>query len=199
MIRTIHVRTTLMLATASAVVLVAGCGGTAPSSTSAGTGPPKGLGADAYKFSRCMRQHGVSSFPDPKVINEPGHQGVEIHITPSISGSPAFKTAQNACQGIMPGPGGNDGDSPQQVAARVKGLISFANCMRSHHVSTFPDPTTRGQITPTMLRAAGINLHAPAVDAAALACVPASGGQLTSAQVEQGIHGGGSSSSSSSP
>jgi hypothetical protein len=190
--RIMHLRTPVVLASASVALLVAGCGGNAPSSTTSAGGPSSHtLDADAYKFSRCMREHGVANFPDPKVINQPGHSGVGIQVTPALTGSPQFKTAQHDCQGIMPGPGpGNGGPSPQQQAAHLKGLRSFATCMRSHRVPTFPDPNTQGQITPTMMSAAGINLHAPAVAAAATACVSASDGQVNAAAVAQAVHGG---------
>ena len=190
--RITHLRTPFVLASASVALLVAGCGGNAPSSTTGAGGPsPRTLDADAYKFSRCMREHGVSNFPDPQVINQPGHSGVGIRVTPALTGSPQFNTAQHACQGIMPGSGpGNNGRSPQQLAAHLKGLRDFATCMRSHRVSSFPDPNTQGQITPTMLSAAGINLHAPAVAAAGMACVPSSDGQVNAAAVAQAVHGG---------
>jgi hypothetical protein len=182
----LHIR--LLLAIAGGALLAAGCGGTSkPPSAGAGGPSPDGISA-AYKFSRCMRQHGVASFPDPVVHSLPGHESVGIRITPALTGSPQFKSAQKACQGIMPGPGpGNDGRSPQQLAAHVKGLVAFSGCMRTHHVPTFPDPTTQGQLTPAMLAAANIDLHAPAVRSAALACVPASEGQLSAAQVAQAL------------
>lgn len=167
----------------------AGCGGTTkPPSAGTGGTPPKNIVSSAYKFSRCMRQHGVSGFPDPVVNSSPGHQSVGIQVTPTETGSPRFASAQKACQGIMPGSGnGDSGRSPQQLAAHIKGMVAFAGCMRSRHVPTFPDPSTQGQITPAMLSAANINLHAPAVRAAAIACVPASQGQLSAAQVTQAL------------
>ncbi|MDQ6777403.1 MAG: hypothetical protein M3071_14560 [Actinomycetota bacterium] len=187
MTKTTQLRIPVVLATAA--LAAAGCGGTAtPPSPATGSAPPKNIVSAAYRFSRCMRQHGVTGFPDPVVRSSPGHESVGIRITPVLTGSPQFKSAQKACQGIMPGPGpGNGGPSAAQTAARVKGLVAFAGCMRSHHVPTFPDPTTQGQITPSMLTAAGIDLHAPAARAAAVACVPASGGQLTAAQVAQAL------------
>jgi hypothetical protein len=176
-----------MLATASAALLGAGCGGQGPSSPQAAGGPSRSIDA-AYKYARCMRQHGVASFSDPRVINEPGHQAVGIHITPAISGSPQFKTAQHACRGIMPD--NTNGPSPQERAARLKGLLGFASCMRTHHVPTFPDPNSQGQLRPETLTAAGIDLHAPAVRAAARECVPASDGQVSAAQVAQAVGAG---------
>ncbi|HWC87661.1 MAG TPA: hypothetical protein VG388_14070 [Solirubrobacteraceae bacterium] len=195
MIHLTQLRTSLALASASAALLAAGCGETSPTSANAGGGPA-GDAAAAYKFSRCMRQHGLPNFPDPKVINQPGHQGVGIHVTPATTGGPNFKTAQKACAGIMPGAGNGNGPSAQERAAHLKGLLSFATCMRDHHVPGFPDPNTQGQITPQMLSAAGLNLHAPAVKAAAMTCVPASQGQVSAAAVAQAVNGAGSGSSS---
>jgi hypothetical protein len=189
MTKTTQPRIAVVLAIAGGALLAAGCGGTAKPPANAGNGSPKDGITAAYKFSKCMREHGVSSFPDPVVQSSPGHQSVGIAVTPTLTGSPNFPSAQKACQGIMPGsgPGGGNGPSPQQIAAHVKGMVSFAGCMRSHHVPTFPDPSTRGDLTPAMLSAAGINLHAPAVRAAAIACVPASQGQLTAAQVTRAL------------
>jgi hypothetical protein len=58
-------------------------------------------------------------------------------------------------------------------------------------VSNFPEPNAQGDLTPEMLTAAGINVHAPAVDAAASACVSASDGQISAANVAQAEAGGG--------
>ncbi|HWF49188.1 MAG TPA: hypothetical protein VG294_00975 [Solirubrobacteraceae bacterium] len=188
MTKTMQPRIAVVLAIAGGALLAAGCGGTAKPPGNSATGAPGNGAAAAYRFSKCMRDHGVTSFPDPVVHSSAGHQSVGIAVTPRLTGSPAFGSAQKACQAIMPGSGpGGDGSSPQQIAAHVKGMVSFASCMRSHHVPTFPDPSTQGQLTPAMLSAAGVNLHAPAVRAAAIACVPASQGQLTVAQVTQAL------------
>lgn len=189
-----QLRIPIVIAVAGTAVLVAGCGGAGKPSSSGSSAagiPPASIVSAAYKYSRCMRQHGVSSFPDPQVVNSAGQHGLSIHITPAIVGSPQFAVARTACKGIMPGAGNsNAGPSPQQVAAHLKGLVSFADCMRQHGVSSFPDPTAQGQFTLQMINAAGINLHAPAVRTAARGCVPASDGQIPAASVNQALNGG---------
>jgi hypothetical protein len=189
MTKTAQLRIPVVLTIAGMALLAAGCGGTVKTpSAGTGTGPPADGISAAYRFSRCMRAHGVANFPDPVVHSSAGHVAVGIRVTPGASGSPQFKSAQKACAGILPGPGGgNGGPSPQQLAARVKGLVSFAACMRSHHVPNFPDPTTQGRLSLAMVTAAGINLHAPAVRAAAMGCASASEGQVTAAQVAQAL------------
>ena len=59
--------------------------------------------------------------------------------------------------------------------------------MRDHGVNNFPDPTAQGQLTLEMVSAAGVDLQAPSVRSAALACVPASHGALTKAAVERAL------------
>ena len=190
-----HRRIPVASAIAATVLLAAGCGGankpsSGTSASGAAAGQSSGIAA-AYKYSRCMRAHGVTSFQDPHVTSSAGHTSVGIMVNPSITGSPDFKSAQKACGGILPGPGNsNNGPSPAQQAAHLKGLLDFATCMRSHHVPSFPDPNAQGDITPAMLSAAGLNLHAPAVDSAAFACIPASNGVLTKAALNAAINGG---------
>jgi hypothetical protein len=66
--------------------------------------------AHALKYSRCMRAHGISDFPDPQ--SQPGGGiAIRIHATPGQSSdlnpqSPQFQAAQRVCQGIIGGPFG---------------------------------------------------------------------------------------------
>ena len=136
-----------------------------------------------------MRSHGVSNFPDPKVgPDENGSQRVAMVVPSTLSGSPAFKSAENACQPLMPTP---VKVTPAQQHARTSDLLSFARCMRAHSIENFPDPTSEGQITREMLTAAHIDVGLPGVQRAALACVPASHGAISAADVRRAINHGG--------
>ena len=183
-------------AIASLALLAAGCGGTSPggSPPTANGVPPKSIVSAAFKNSSCMRDHGVPNVPDPQVINTPGQQGLILHLQPSVAASPQFKAAQKACRGILPAPGNGNvhvGESPQQMAEHLKGVLGFARCMRSHSVPSFPDPNAQGELSIEMVNAAGIDLHAPAVQAAARACVSASDGQITAADVYRALNSAG--------
>jgi hypothetical protein len=185
-----------LIAPAAAITAfaVAGCGGSNKPPATAGGSPSKDPGVQAaYRFSACMRQHGVSSFPDPVVHTSGNSQSIGIKVDPTITGSPAFKSAQNACKGILPGPG-----SPAQQQARIRyriqHFVAFAACMRSHGITSFPDPNSQGDIPQTLLAQAGINIHLPNVIAAARACVPESGGLLTQAAISQATGSGSGSS-----
>jgi hypothetical protein len=105
--------------------------------------------------------------------------------------APAFKSAQKACQGILPGPSGvNPAEQAQQQHVREQEFLAFAKCMRSHKVSDFPDPTSTGRFTRQMLSAAGVDVRAPFVQAAAMTCLPAAGGAITAANVRAAATGG---------
>lgn len=55
------------------------------------------------RFAKCMRSHGVPSFPDPKIISN--HGGNQVAYLPGINmQAPAFQTAAKACGGGPKGP-----------------------------------------------------------------------------------------------
>ena len=96
--------------------------------------------------------------------------------------SPAFASAETACQHLLPSGGAPSQTATQRRAQLVAGL-AFARCMRSHGIPSFPDPTSGGQLTHEMLAAARINIHQPAVVQAADACVSVTHGVITKAAV----------------
>ena len=135
---------------AGLTLLVTACGGspgshvaqfrstTASSATQGGTGPPDaGKYAASLAYSRCMRSHGVPSFPDPKQV------GGGIQIPGSAPGidpqSPLFKSAQKSCKHLLPNGGQPPTHAEQQQA--LTRLLHSSQCMRAHRIAGFPDPT----------------------------------------------------------
>ncbi len=173
---------------------VAGCGGSNNNNNATGngnSGSSQNFVADAYRYSACMRRHGVPSFPDPHVVaNSPGHQAIGVRpMSKSVINTPQFKVAREACKGIMPGPeNANPKEATEHEHARARYMLAFAQCLRSHGVAGFPDPNAQGELTPEMVRAAGVDLQAPSFLVAAKACVGVTHGALTAAQVEHAIH-----------
>jgi hypothetical protein len=127
-----------------------------------------------------MRSHGVPNFPDPTS----GRAFKNAFNTKS----PAFASADAACQHLMPA-GGQPNQSVRQTPAHVTALLAFARCLRGHGFANFPDPTSNGQVTHQMIASAGINLHQPALVQAADACVGATHGVITRAIVARFIAG----------
>jgi hypothetical protein len=182
----------LTIAVGLTAVLLAACGGSNKPSSAGSSGSAHGAFtlANAEKYPDCMRAHGVGNFPDPQVKGKT----VQIRIDPSITGSPAYASAQQACAYLIPAAVGPDaGLSAAQQQARSAGLLAFAACVRQHGFPSFPDPTRQGQLTVQMIRQAGINLAQPAVRRAGDACVASSRGQITKADVARAIANAGGS------
>jgi hypothetical protein len=102
-------------------------------------------------------------------------------VPASVGNSPKFKTAEKACQGLQPGP--NSNSSSGQHGLRGAVLLAFVRCLRSHGLSSFPDPDRNGQLSPQMISAAGIDLRGPAFLSAGRACVGVTHGAITPADV----------------
>ena len=171
-------------------VTVAACGGSGKPSGSTGTTVPSSatLMADGYKYSACMRNHGITAFPDPQFSH--GGQSMSIHITANMDvGSPAFNTARKACAHLMPGGGKqiSNGPSAAQTQAQTAAYVAFAACMRKHGFPHFPDPNGQGQLSLSAIQAAGINFNEPALKPAADGCTSVTHGLITKADVAQAI------------
>ncbi|HKO26692.1 MAG TPA: hypothetical protein VJU80_04480 [Solirubrobacteraceae bacterium] len=168
--------------------IVAGCGANKPTGSTGGSSA-KNPAASAYAYSRCMRSHGVSNFPDPKVSVSAGHSSVGIAVNPSITGSPKFGSAQKACQGILGGPAMSQSQMRAQQQAHARILLAFARCLRMNHVGDFPDPNAQGQLPLPTVIAAGVDIHSRQFLDAARACVGVTHGEITMAQIEAEING----------
>jgi hypothetical protein len=167
--------------------LAAGCGSNGPSTTT-GQSAQGGANPDvtaAYAYARCMRNHGVSSFPDPKVHISGNHGSVAFAVNPSETGSPKFTSAQKACHSILPAPG----STQREDQAHKQILLAFARCLRAHGVQDFPDPNAQGQLQLSTVVAAGVDIHSHTFLAAAQACVGVTRGTITMAQIRAGING----------
>ncbi len=204
----VSLRVAACLATAliAVGVLVAGCGGNSPSggvaslgthtsttstsSTAAGStgGGESSPGSHAVAYSACMRSHGVANFPDPQVSNNGNEHKVAMRVTPGITGNPHFKSAQQACNKLLPGGGPGSGSSHQITPKEQSQYLKAAACIRSHGVPSFPDPTFSGG--GVHIEHQGLNESSPAFKAAVQAC---------ESLIPGGVHGGSGSSAQAAP
>jgi hypothetical protein len=89
----------------------------------------------AARFSECMRDNGVSEFPDPDASGQLTIDAV-VNRSSLDTSSPAWKTAIAACRDLQPsGFMGHKRSDEQQSAA-----LEFAQCIRENGVEDFPDP-----------------------------------------------------------
>jgi hypothetical protein len=124
---------------AIAVALLAGaCSGTAASLSGGGPANAADSANSALVgFSRCMRSQGVRNFPDP----EPGGGDAKFPSARQLGvSSSQYQASENACQHLLP-VGLDDQFPPAEVALLLTGMREFSECMRSHGVSNWPDPT----------------------------------------------------------
>jgi hypothetical protein len=113
-------------------------------------------------YSRCMREHGVPKFPDPK----PGPNGEpNLQITPDQLGvgQAQLQAAEQACQGLAPP------SSPARQQGQYEGALKYADCMRKNGVPDFPDPK-RGANGGVILGGSGVNPNSPSFQKAQQAC-----------------------------
>lgn len=153
-----------LLATIPCALLIAACGSSSKPSAAAASADP------ALQFSRCMRAHGVTDFPDPDAQGE-----IAIHDSSGLNPqSPAFQAAQQACGRFSP-----KGPPPTTSASQRTAALRFARCMRANGQPGFPDPTLRapaGESRALVLRGMvfplgpGIDFKSPAFRQAASRC-----------------------------
>jgi hypothetical protein len=139
-----------VIATVALTLLAAACGD-GPASTASGGSPDAGGTASslsAVAYSSCMRSHGVPNYPDPGDGGQlPKASAQQLGVSSS-----RLQVAEQACQQLYPTDGGSfqqliqecetTGDCPQAVVQRALNVMrEYAQCMRSHGVPNFPDPT----------------------------------------------------------
>jgi hypothetical protein len=134
-------------------LLAAGCGsnpswpGVATSSTTSNAASPSTSGGNQatglVAYASCMRSNGVPNFPDPTASGGIPKEGV-ISAEGAVSNS-QVRTAQNACENLLPAGGSLSGKTGQPVTTQDRqDYLKAAACMRSHGTANFPDPTFLG-------------------------------------------------------
>lgn len=142
-----------IIAAAAVTLLAAACSGSRPATgSSPGPSGSSNAGAaanstSAVRYSNCMRSHGAPNFPDPGSNGQlPKTSAQRLGVSSS-----QLQAAQQACQHLLPNTGSFlqqaqqcflTGDCP---AALVHQILTaerrFAQCMRSHGVPNWPDPS----------------------------------------------------------
>ena len=155
-----------LLAAALACLALVAAACSSPAKTGTGAGPAHGSARQSeLAFSRCMRAHGISDFPDPS-----SHGGIALNGGPGSDlnpSSPLFKAANNACKPLLPP---QKALSPAQQAAARAQALRYARCMRAHGISDFPDPNARGGIALSPKPGGDLEPNNPRFQAANQAC-----------------------------
>jgi hypothetical protein len=121
-------------ALAMAALIAAGC--SSGSAENGDTTSGSSTGNKAMKFAECMRDNGVSEFPDPDASGELTIDGV-LNGSSLDPSTPAWKEAIRACKDLQPaGFTGDEKVTPEEREVRLE----FARCIRENGVEDFPDP-----------------------------------------------------------
>ncbi|WP_127504518.1 hypothetical protein [Actinoplanes solisilvae] len=89
------------------------------------------------KFAQCMREQGLTWFPDPDT------NGRTIVKTPKDLDPKKFDAAREACKEFAP----DGGDPGEMDPAMLEMARKMAKCMRENGVPDFPDPQPNGSIS----------------------------------------------------
>jgi len=123
-------------------LISAGCSN-APTGTGS-TGNAAANHEQAMKFSQCMRDNGVSAFPDPDAS---GSLTIDAVANGSLvdTKSATFQQALSTCRDLEPAGFMGQKRSAQQQEAALK----FAQCIRDNGVKDFPDPAPDAPLVDT--------------------------------------------------
>lgn len=160
-------RSALAIVAVAAGVATVGCGSNSPTSTQSAKRFVSHALAEQVAYAQCMRTHGVPGFQDPTLKRSALGVGVSQGVPASVGQSPAFNSAQRACQKLLP-PGSQGPGSQPVTAAQHAQMVTFAACVRAHGVTDMPDPAANGvfHLPPQ------INQDAPAFQSAIKHCIP---------------------------
>jgi hypothetical protein len=140
-----------LAALAMVALIGTGCSNGATENGDTGSGSNAGTGGNnrnitdrdkAVQFAECMRDNGVSEFPDPDASGGLTIDGIVngSSLDPSTA---AWKEAIAACKDLQPP--GFTGDG-KRSAEEQKAALEFAQCIRDNGVKDFPDPTPDGPL-----------------------------------------------------
>jgi hypothetical protein len=113
-------------------------------SSSNNSSPAATRAAAAIAYSRCMRSHGVPNYPDPSSSGSLPKGNAQAFAVSSSQ----YQAAEQACRQRLPSGGSASltqclmtGDCPRSVVGpALEEGRKFAQCMRSHGVTNWPDP-----------------------------------------------------------
>jgi hypothetical protein len=147
-------------------LMVSACGGSTGSHFAqvAATTPTTNA-QSMLAFSRCVREHGVTNYPDPGGNGQLPASGKQI-----ARSSPRFPAAENACMHILPSGGAAE---TQGDKVKLAFALKVARCVRSRGFPNYPDPTTSSassQGSGTRFAGTGIDTKSPRFQTTEMVC-----------------------------
>jgi hypothetical protein len=149
-------------------LLVAACGGGSSAAPPAvGSQGLSAITTQALAYAKCMRSHGIPNFPDPTVHDNAQSQSVAFGMPSGVEAhSPQYLSAAKLCQKQT----GFGHISPAQLQQGMNAMLKYAECMRSHGITNFPDPAENRQNISFNFTGTGLDQNSPQFKAANKAC-----------------------------
>ena len=153
----------------------------AASGTAGSTAGSSATAQSVVAYSQCMRANGVPKYPDPASGGRlPKGNAQSFGVSDAT-----YQAAQRTCRHLLPASGSfdqlshqciQDGDCPPALVQQMLTADRrFAQCMRSHGVPSWPDPTLDPSGAPVFkVSAAGIThtqTHSPPMEVVIRACL----------------------------
>ena len=190
-----HRLTACALIAAGAIAGGCGSGSDSPGVPSAAshsdtTGASSGASrrGGALAFARCMRTHGLPTFPDPTIGADGSYN---FSLPPGLDlRSAQSQAARQACQPLLST--GRRSQAQQQAA--TAGALAMSRCMRAHGIKDYPDPNAQGDIQIADKPGSDLDPNNPLFKAANAACahlMPSPRGGMTVTQAGSGSASGG--------
>ncbi len=95
------------------------------------TSPAQDPADAALTYSQCMREHGLSEFPDADAEGR-----IRLKLGTIDPESAIFREASDACRELAPAGWGDTEESPGDAEV----MLAFARCMREHGLPDYADP-----------------------------------------------------------
>lgn len=147
--------TLVLIVMISAALVTAAC--SSNSNSPSATSSPTSAYAKMVAYAQCIRAHGVRNYPDPNSNGVTNANGLNLH-------SAQMQSAAAACKKLAPVLSGQG----QNAAGNAGQMLKFAQCMRAHGVTKFPDPSSNGTFHIGI--SSGINPQSPTFVKAQQSC-----------------------------
>jgi hypothetical protein len=134
-----------------AAVVLSACGSSSPGGSNA-SNPAD----NAFKFSRCMREHGVKDFPNPQIEGRAVRFTLKNPLGKGGVNRETLTKAQNACKRYQAFE--QRKLSPQEKVEHEEQVRKFARCMREHGIDVHASTSADGGF---QVRIGGPNSAAP--------------------------------------
>jgi hypothetical protein len=161
-----------LVAVTATIGVLAACSGSSTAGADTFLG---GTYTQSLAFAKCMRSHGVPSFPAPDGQGNFNNSQIEA-ITQN---NPQARSAWAQCGSLLPNEG--TGLSVTQLQdmqqQNLRNAVKAAHCMRAHGIGDFPDPdgSTQGSginwaPVQSAIQSGRVNTSTPSYEAAYDAC-----------------------------